>query len=265
MSSKNERAAAARAKAQSQVRAKERRTTVLIVAVSAVVLAIFAGIVFFIVNSSKVPPLDQANAPAVASANGGIPVGTSGVAGKDVPTGAVRVDLYQDFMCPICNQFEQTNAADLDALRKAGTIAIYYHPISILDRASSGTNYSTRSANAAAIVADQSPENFLAFQSALYANQPAENSKGLDDATIARIAVGVGVPQSVADTFKSGKFTKWVIAATDRGSQDGVSGTPTVMVGGHILQQQNVSYFQPGALKAYLQAVADGTAQPPTG
>jgi len=265
MSTKNERAVAARAKAQAQVRAKERRTTVLIVAASAVVLALFAGVIFFIVNAGKVPPLSDAHAPSVATENGGIPVGTGGVAGKDVPANAVRVDIYQDFMCPICNQFEQVNGADLDALREAGTIALYYHPISILDRASAGTKYSTRTANAAATVADQAPESFLAFQSALYANQPQENTTGLDNATIAQIAVGAGVPQTVADDFASGDFTKWAIAATDRASQDGMTGTPTVMVGGHTLQQADVSYFNPGALKAYLQAVADGTAQAPTG
>jgi protein-disulfide isomerase len=262
MATKNEKAAAARAKAQAEVKAKERRTTVIVIAVSLVVIAAFAGLVYFIVNSAKVPPIEEANAPAPADLSGGIPVGTGGVAGQDVPTDAVRVDIYLDFMCPICNQFEQINSADLDELRESGTIALFYHPISILDRYSAGTNYSTRSANAVAVVADAAPEHYLAFSEQLFANQPAENTTGLDDATIAQIAVGAGVPQEVADTFASGEFTKWVTAATQRASVDGMQGTPTIMVNGEILSQEDVPFFSPGALKSYLEALPTPTETP---
>jgi len=250
--------AAAKAKAQQQVKAKERRTTVIIIAAALVVIAAFAGIVYFIVNSSKVPALPDAHAPQVADETGGIPVGTGGVAGVDVPTDVTRVDLYIDLMCPVCNQFEQINGKDLDSLREDGTIALVYHPISILDRASSGTKYSTRAANAVAVVADQDPSHFLAFITALYANQPQENSTGLSDDEIAAIAIGVGVPADVAGSFKKGEFEKWVIAATDRASQDGMTGTPTVMVNRELLDPKQVNYFTPGTLKAYLEQLSGG-------
>lgn len=263
MSSKNEKAAAVRAQAQKQVKAQERRTTVIIIGVSLVVIAAFAAIVFFIVNSSKVPPLEEAHAPAPADASGGIPVGTGGVAGEDVPTDVNRLDIYLDFMCPICNQFEQINAADIDALREEGTVSVYYHPISILDRASNGTEYSTRAASAAGVVADQSPENYLAFTAALFANQPAEGTSGLDDATIASIAVSAGVPQEIADALKNGEFEKWVTAATQRASADGMQGTPTVMVNGVVLDQNDVPFFQEGALKSYLEGLPKPEGTPP--
>ena len=256
MATKNERAAEARAKAQQQVKAKERRTTVIIIASAVLVIALFAGVVAFIVNSSKVPPISEAHAPSMADESGGIPVGTGGVAGVDVPTDAVRLDLYFDMMCPVCRTFEEINSADIDAMREAGTAAVYYHPITILDRYSSGTAYSTRAANAVAVVAEKDPEHFLDFIGVLYDNQPAENTTGLDDDTIAALAVGVGVPADVAASFKNGEFTKWVAAATDKASQDGMQGTPTVMVDKEILDQTVVPYFQPGALKTYVESLA---------
>ncbi|WP_062213361.1 DsbA family protein [Demequina oxidasica] len=258
MASKNEKAAQARALAQAQVHQKERKSTMIIIAASVVGLLIFGGIVFFIVNSSKIPALTDAGAvlPAGSDETGGIPVGSTGTVGVDVPGDDVtRVDIYEDFMCPICNQFEQTNAADLDELREAGEISVYYHPISILDRVSLGTDYSTRAANAAATIADQSPEHFHEFAEALYANQPEENTEGLSDATMADIAVSVGVSQDVANSIADGDFRKWVAAATDQASQDGMSGTPTVMVNREILDQTEVSYFNPGTLKAYLESL----------
>ncbi|WP_084079079.1 thioredoxin domain-containing protein [Demequina sp. NBRC 110057] len=266
---KNDRAAQARKAAQAQMKAQERRTAAIIGVSAIAVVLLFAGIVYFIVRSADIPTLDSDDvvAPAAADTSGGIPVGTGGVAGADVPEDAARLDIYQDFMCPICNQFEQINAEDLNTLREAGEVAIYYHPISILDRYSSGTEYSTRSANAAATIADQAPEYFLAFQAAMYENQPAENTEGLTDAQISDIAVSVGVPQEVADTFVDGTFTKWVIAATDQSNQDGISGTPMLRMAdagdsfseGKVLDQTtDVSYFEEGALLAYGQSVGAG-------
>lgn len=258
MASKNDRAAEARALAQAQVHRKERKSTIIIIAISAVGLAIFAGVVFFIVQSSKIPDLSESSAssPAGSNASGGIPVGSTGTVAVDVPEDVPTVAIYEDFMCPICGQFEEINAADLDELRESGDIAISYHPISILDRFSNGTQYSTRSANAAATVADQAPEHFHAFASALFANQPAENTEGLSDDDIANVAVSAGVPQDVADNIAAGTFRKWVVAATDQSSKDGVGGTPTVMVNGEVLDQNVVPYFQPGALKAHLESLS---------
>src|SRR5690606_38694478 len=102
MAIKNARAGEARAKAQAQVKNKERRTTVMIIAASLAVIAIFGGIVYFIVQQSAVPPLSEAHRPAGSDLTGGIPVGASGVAGEEGLTeGAARVDLYLDLLCPV--------------------------------------------------------------------------------------------------------------------------------------------------------------------
>ncbi|WP_062296359.1 DsbA family protein [Demequina maris] len=267
MSAKNTKGdarAAAKAKAQAQVRAQERRTTMMIIAGSVVGLALFAGLIFFIVNQSKVPELgaDGAVAPAAADATGGIPVGTGGVVGEDVPTDAPRVDVYLDFMCPICGTFEAINSDDLDTLRESGDISLYYHPISILDRFSSGTEFSTRSAGAAGVIADQAPEYFSDFVATMFANQPEENTTGLSDDEIADLATLVGVPDDVVANLDDTDFKKWATAATEQASVDGMQGTPTVRVSasgdfadGEILDPNEVSYFTEGALKAYLEGL----------
>ncbi|MDE0573712.1 DsbA family protein [Demequina sp. B12] len=264
--SSNSKAAAARAQAQAQVRAQERKTGVIIAAVVGVVVLVLAGLVMFIVNSGKVPGLDESGAvlPAGSDETGGIAVGTAGVVGEDVPDDVTRVDVYLDFMCPICHQFEQTNGEDLSELRESGEIALYYHPISILDRYSLGTQYSTRSANAAATVADRAPESFLDFVEALYLNQPAENTEGLTDEQIEQIAIDAGVPEGVAAQFEDGDFNKWVIAASDRSSQDGLSGTPSIHIAeagqtfdeGAMVPQTEVPFMQAGVLRAHLESLS---------
>jgi protein-disulfide isomerase len=251
MSSKNERAASARAEAQAkakaQLKAKERRTTAIIIAVSVLVIAVFGAVVFFIVDSSKTPGLADVQWPAGADSTGGILVGSADA--------AVRTDVYLDFMCPYCGHFEQINGPVLEEMSDAGSISVYYHPLSFLDRYSSGTKFSTRSANAAAVVADQSPEHFTAFFEAMFMNQPQENSTGLTDEQIASIAVAAGVPEEVADTFKNGEFTDWVLAATQQASIDGVSGTPALMIDRQLVQQSDVPYMNEGVLGTYLDSL----------
>ena len=260
--------ATVRAQAQAQVKAQERRTTMMIIAGSVVGLALFGALILFIVNQGDVPELgaEGSTQPAAADATGGIPVGTGGVAGEDVPADAVRVDVYLDFMCPICNTFEAINGDDLDELRESGEIQLYYHPISILDRFSEGTQYSTRSVAAAGVVADQAPEYFLDFQKTLFANQPDEGTTGLSDEDIEQLALLVGVPEDVAGNLTDSDFRKWATAATQQASQDGMQGTPTVRVSetgdfadGVMLNNDadspTVDYFSEGVLKEYLQGL----------
>jgi len=257
--SKADRRDAARAKAQAlreeQLKREQRRRVYLVSAAVAILAAIAIVVVVIIGNSGK-PALSKVAAPAGVTANAGIPIGPDGVAGKAIPAGVVVVDLYTDFMCPVCGAFEQQNGADLDALSKAGTAAIVYHPISILDGASNGTNYSTRAAQAAAVVADKDPAHYLAFDEALFANQPAENTSGLTNGQIEQIAQGVGVPSSVTATFADGKFVKWVTAATEDASKNGVSGTPTVKINGKVF---GGNWQTAGELKAAIVA-AGGSA-----
>lgn len=199
--------------------------------------------------------LDGIAAPAGSTANGGIPVGPSGVAGSTdgAASDAVVVTLYSDYMCPFCGEFESINGATLSELRAQGDIIIEYHPVAILDRLSQGSAYSTRAAAAAALVADRAPEAFVGFDTALFAQQPAEGTVGWTDAEFAGIARGAGVPEEVAVVIESGQyltgadsFVPWVTAATEQGARDlGSMSTPTVLLDGAPL---TVDWGIPGAL-----------------
>ena len=253
--SKAERRDEARLKAiemreQQKKREKRNRTIAISGLVAAVV--VLAVVVALILGQTKttaggaaytgdaVKIADVAK-PSTAEDNGAIPVGATGKAGEKPAAGDVVVSVYLDYLCPYCHQFETANDAELATLRAAGGVTVEYHPVSILDRLSSGTEYSTRAANAVAVVADQAPDKFSAFNTALFANQPAENSQGLSDDEIAKLALTAGVPQSVVDKFtatvpdKSWRtFAPYVAALTTQASTDLGSSfaTPTVLING---------------------------------
>ena len=175
----------------------------------------------------------------------------------------LNITIYQDYLCPICGQFDAANGETLAQLVNSGAAKLSIHPISILNSKSAGTKYSTRSANAAACVATFSPNNFWDFNQAMFANQPAEGGPGLSDDELKKVAADAGVSNtSSIDTCISDRtFEGWVDAQTKRAltgplpntSVPNVTGTPTVIVNG---QQFTGSVSDPTAFLAFITQIA---------
>ncbi len=170
-------------------------------------------------------------------------------AGIDQETGAIAVgegsqtlDTYIDFMCPICGQFETTYGPEITDLVDDGTITLNIHPISILDRYSQGTEYSTRAANAMYCVAEADPDAAYPFMQEMFEKQPAEQSTGLTDDEILAIASDVGVT-GIDSCVTDRTFGDYVTSMTKNtpiqpGSQ-GI-GTPTLAVNGETIANSSI-------------------------
>jgi protein-disulfide isomerase len=150
----------------------------------------------------------------------------------------VDVVVYEDFQCPTCKAFEAAAGSYLEQQVAIGAATLEYRPIAILDRASS-TDYSTRSANAAACVfEDANIATYVEFHNALYANQPPEGGAGLSNDDLTQIAQESGASESVGSCISRGTYEDWAARATDAASQAGVVGTPTVRVAGEDVTGQ---------------------------
>lgn len=171
-------------------------------------------------------------------------VNTPSASNIDAETGAILVGdgenqlgTYLDFMCPVCNQFEQIYGPEISTMVDEGAITLAIHPISILDSKSLGTQYSTRAANAAYCVAVEDADASLPFLQAMFENQPAEGSKGLTNTEILDIAAGVGVT-GIDACVNDGTYAGYVTAMTpETPVQPGAQGisTPTVTVNGEVI------------------------------
>jgi len=146
-------------------------------------------------------------------------------------TGDDEVDTYVDFMCPICGTFETQYGEQLQTAAANDAITLNIHPVSILDRYSQNTKYSTRAASAMYCVAAEAPDAALTFFNSLFANQPEENSVGLSDDELASLADQAGAG-AAADCIADGTYKNFVASQTT--SHD-IKGTPTVEVNGKRL------------------------------
>jgi protein-disulfide isomerase len=152
--------------------------------------------------------------------------------------GVAHIRVYVDYLCTACKEFQDTNGSQMEGWLQSGAATVEIHPVAILTSKSQA--YSQRAANAAACVADTSPDDFWAFNSALFEEQPAEQSTGLTDERITELAERSGVASAdVTKCIADQRFQKWVNAATDRvldgeipdSNVDEVVGAPVIVVG----------------------------------
>lgn len=254
--SKNEKREAARDKARilrEEQKKKDRRTKFIlqgsIIVASLAIVAIVAVVIIASVRPVGPGPLNMAS-DGIQLSQGAVATETAALAAgmdpipneRDEESGVLDIQMYVDYLCPFCAQFEATNSDYISSLMENGDTTVEIHPLAVLDRVSQGTKYSTRASNAAACVANFSPNQFYDFHTILFENQPAENSVGLSDDELIELTTQVELedPDKVADCIRNQEFKAWVGASTARAlngpipdtNVDKVTGTPTVIVNG---------------------------------
>ncbi|KGN38817.1 membrane protein [Knoellia subterranea KCTC 19937] len=224
--------------------------------VGAIVLIVaIIGVVGAVVVAQQNKQARVGTSTAVPAAAGAM--GEGFVANKDVTlvAGAPTLDVYEDFQCPACAQFEQVMGATIDDLASQGKVKLVYHLKTIID-ANMGTTHSLTMANAALCAADAG--KWQPFHDDVFANQPATEGQGWTDAQTKGFAEKAGISGSALDTWSTcveeRTYAKYVESTEDASGKAGITGTPTVLLGGEKVDFQQVS--TPDAL---VQAVAAAT------
>ena len=172
---------------------------------------------------------------------------------------AATVDVYEDFQCPHCLEFEQKVGATLVADAKANLAQVRYHSLAFL------SSYSTRAANAALCVSDVSVDAFVRYHSLLFTPQvqPKEGTAGRSDTQLINYAKQIKLSTNDVSSVRScvlGNTHKGLVAAiTDRASKKGINSTPTILING-----KSVSPTLAAVKKAIATADANGPAPTPS-
>jgi protein-disulfide isomerase len=203
-----------------ELKAKEaRRQRAMWISLIAVVLLVLAGLIGWSVLRGQ--QSKTVNTPAHATAGGAGLVAAG--------SGPATVEVYLDYICPHCKEFETTVGPTLNQLVDQKKITLVQHPLGFLDEASS-TRFSTRAAAAAGCASDGG--KLSEYTTAMYAQQPAEGSAGLSDDQIVAIGRSVGLGDDFATCVHDGRYLTWVAKVNDAAAQRGVNATPTVYVNG---------------------------------
>ncbi|GAA1999950.1 DsbA family protein [Brevibacterium samyangense] len=275
----------ARRLAEAQAKRDKIGKIVLFSGIGVVVVAVAVIVTMLFVNAAKpaaspstyvaggvtlAKSADGAEHMAIAPPKPGdaeVPAELPTAADSGLKESAAHVQVFLDFQCPACKSFEEANGQNLATLLDEGTISLEYNPVAILDSQSGGNEYSTRSANAFAAVADSGQAAVLFdVVSTLFENQPAEGASGMDDEQLCSLLEQAGVdleaptknavdgdgnPLTVREAITEVSFEKTVSRETQSALSDrGVEGTPTVKINGETTDWSDPQAFATEVLRA---------------
>jgi protein-disulfide isomerase len=183
-----------------------------------------ALVLYIVLSGDKKPQSGETKAVRVASSN------VIKKEGSDDPK--VVLSMYEDFLCPHCGVFEQQFGPTVRKLISSGAIAADYYMVAILDR--QGNGYSSRAANAAYCVADESTDAFQRFHDALFQQQPQEGAGVYpDNARLIELARQAGAAGGIPDCINKGRYTEMTQGLA---AAAGIQATPTIKINGEDYQ-----------------------------
>ena len=207
------------------------------IAIGMILFVVLVGVVFSVVSNKS---NSSVAIPSSVSAADGYGI----VINKDAK---VRVDLWEDFQCPNCRNFEGVAGSYITDLVRAGKIKAVFHPMTFIGPES------ILAAAAAACTVDDG--KFLDAHNALYNNQPAhENSGAWTNSALKKILNAAGdSSSSLGSCIDSGKYVNWTKNVEADAAKQNVNATPTMFINGKQLDQTH--YLNLDALKADFAAV----------
>jgi Protein-disulfide isomerase len=209
---------------------KKGPNPVIIGAVIAAVVIIAVVVAIVMGTSGKSDGTGASAQPsgAVAADAGGI-LANAAPAKSNAPT----LDLYEDFQCPVCGQFEKAMGPSITSMVAAGEVKLVVHTLSFLDD-NLKNDSSKRSANAVACAADAG--KFLEYHAAVFAAQPAQEGAGYTDAQLTEFANTAGITGPALTTWQkctsSGQHAQYVTDTQTAAEKAGVNSTPTLQLNG---------------------------------
>ena len=237
--------------------AEARRRKLFVFGMVALAVALVVGIGLAVALANKADVSDDAALPqGVESATAGVVTGT---ATKPV------LEIYEDFQCPFCAQVEAKHGEMFRELADSGQAQVVYHPMTFLD-ANLGNDASERSASAAGCAQDQ--DRYAAYNTLVFANQPAREGDGYTD----DLLVSLGEQAGIADqeTFEScvraHTYVDWANASQQGADDRGVIGSPTLYLDGERLDSTAVLQASTEDVKtAILNSGSTTASDSPTG
>ena len=166
---------AAAALKEKQRRERRRQILTAIGVVVAIALVVGAG---FLINSMRDDTKETAGKIPPPGSQYGLTIGSA-----DAPH---QVVVYEDFLCPICGEFEAAGHEQLEQLADEGKVQVEYRPFILLDGLGP---YSSRATMVWSLVLQQDgPDVAKKFHDLLFANQPSEQGPFPSQADVVALA-----------------------------------------------------------------------------
>jgi protein-disulfide isomerase len=232
---------------------RQKRVRALMITLSAIAVIIVVVVGVAVFQSKKNQPSGYAGAlaPLSRQADGSVVMAKAGV------TGPV-LEVFEDFQCPACKTFEESNGDTVKRLAAEGKVKVIYRPFRLFPTEPMRSN-SQRAANAAECAP---ADKWMPYHDAVYKNQPLESQPGFSNKDLIKWAKDVGISGPAFEKcVNGGEKNSLVDQATSYATTAGVEGTPTLSLNGKKLDNGS-TYTKSGLEKAVLEAPATQAPSP---
>ncbi|GAA4040649.1 DsbA family protein [Nonomuraea soli] len=232
---------------QAEERAREKRKKIVTYVTAGVVAlaAVGAGYWFNASRTQTEEAAAAALAPITVAADGSIVMAKQGV---EKPV----LDVYEDFQCPACREFESVSGQTFKNLAYEGKAKVVYHPLTIFSMEPTKGN-SERAGAAAMCIPGGS--QWMAFHDKLFEEQPPETVEGfkVDDMVGWGEEVGVTTPGFADCVRNQSKLAAHTAFSNAQLESAKIQGTPTIKLNGTQLEGNQLT---PDGLRQAVQDAA---------
>lgn len=207
------------------------------IVIGMVALVVVIGAVFTVVSNRS-------------ASNVALPPGASKEDGYGIVFNADKsptINIWEDFQCPSCKRFEETNGAKISDVIAQGKAKVVFNTLSFLG------DESVVAGMGGGCAADQG--KFLEYKQFLYQNQQEEGSGTWTKPYVISMAAAAGLDETkFAACLNTDKYRKWLTNISAAGADANINGTPTVVINGEIIESdsQGVNYYTAEGFNAQL-------------
>jgi protein-disulfide isomerase len=227
---------------------KQQRMRRLMVTLSGLVIVALAVVITVYFVTKKDPnAYTGALAPTTRQSDGAILASKPGAK-------APKLELFEDFQCPICHEFENSSGSTIKRLAAEGKVNVLYYPFWLFKQQTEPIRGNSQRAANAALCAPA--DKWIQYHDAIYKHQPAEGSKGFSNKDLISWAkdLGFDTPQ-FEQCVNGGQKQSLVDSMTNYAEQTRkVTGTPTVFLNGQTLDLNSTLLNAKNLEKAILAA-----------
>jgi protein-disulfide isomerase len=230
-----------------QAQQQQRMRRLLISLSGLVVVALAVVITVYFVNKKDPNAYTGALPPATRQADGAILAAKPGAK-------APKLELFEDFQCPICHEFENASSSTIKRLAAEGKVNVLYYPFWLFKQQAEPIRGNSQRAANAALCAPA--DKWIQYHDLIYKHQPAEGSKGFSNKDLIGWAkdLGFATPE-FQQCVNGGQKQSQVDQMTNYAENTRkVTGTPTVYLNGQSLDLNNTLLNPKNLEKAILAA-----------
>jgi protein-disulfide isomerase len=229
---------------------QEKRTRALVITFGAIAVVVIVVVSVVLARSGDGKPSGYQGplAPVIRQGDGSIVMAKTGV---EKPV----LEIYEDFQCPSCQEFEKLNGPTVKELAAVGKVKAVYRPFQLFQQEPLKSN-SARAANAALCAP---ADKWIPYHDLIYKNQPAEGTKGFSNQDLISWAKQVGISDPAFEKCVKGNEKAAQLAQMTQTAK--VTATPTVKLDGKTLD--NGQTFTAGGLRKAILAAGGGAGTTP--